>query len=193
MGFIQKFFYHVANLLFLLFFIFIFIGVLSFNTTFVFALTVILGCLDFWFIKNIAGRKLTGLRWWVLTNVDGSDEWKFEKDDKSNYNKVDVAIFWSVLWTGLLAWAVLFILEIVLLNWDWAVVAAFMCVLGGLNTYGFAKCSKGKRVIRTSRASLQKGQRSYNKDVENCRQKRRTDREGDKINYLKESKLPLSE
>ena len=33
---------------------------------------------EFWFIKNVSGRKLVALRWWNQVRPDGSDHWIFE-------------------------------------------------------------------------------------------------------------------
>ena len=32
---------------------------------------IILGAVDFWIVKNLAGRLLVGLRWWIDFNEDG--------------------------------------------------------------------------------------------------------------------------
>ena len=39
---------------------------------------IILGAIDFWIVKNLAGRLLVGLRWWIDFNEDGEEQWKFE-------------------------------------------------------------------------------------------------------------------
>ena len=39
---------------------------------------IILGAIDFWIVKNISGRLLVGLRWWIDFNEDGEEQWKFE-------------------------------------------------------------------------------------------------------------------
>ena len=35
------------------------------------AIVVVAGAIDFYFIKNIAGRKLIGMRWWVEISDEG--------------------------------------------------------------------------------------------------------------------------
>lgn len=44
----------------------------------IFVVTVVLGALDFWVVKNISGRILVGLRWWNEINEQGESVWKFE-------------------------------------------------------------------------------------------------------------------
>ena len=33
---------------------------------------------DFWFTKNIGGRRLVGMRWWHVPSEDGGTTWRFE-------------------------------------------------------------------------------------------------------------------
>ena len=39
---------------------------------------------DFYYLKNIAGRRLVGLRWWNEVDVStGDSQWVFESQDRS--------------------------------------------------------------------------------------------------------------
>ena len=39
---------------------------------------------DFYYLKNIAGRRLVGLRWWNEVNAaTGDSHWVFESQDRS--------------------------------------------------------------------------------------------------------------
>jgi hypothetical protein len=50
---------------------------------------------DFWVVKNISGRKLLGLRYWVETDFNGNDQWYFEcKLDECEGNSYDEKFFW---------------------------------------------------------------------------------------------------
>ena len=33
---------------------------------------------DFWFTKNIGGRRLVGMRWWHMPSEEGGTTWRFE-------------------------------------------------------------------------------------------------------------------
>ena len=44
----------------------------------IFVITVLLGALDFWVVKNVSGRILVGLRWWNEINDEGESVWRFE-------------------------------------------------------------------------------------------------------------------
>jgi len=39
---------------------------------------VIASAIDFWIVKNLAGRLLVGLRWWIDFDANGDEQWKFE-------------------------------------------------------------------------------------------------------------------
>ena len=48
------------------------------SKTIVTFILLILSVLDFWFVKNISGRKLVGLKWWSEVNEKMEDDWYFE-------------------------------------------------------------------------------------------------------------------
>lgn len=44
-----------------------------------FVVTTVLIVVEFWFTKNIGGRRLTGMRWWQVPSSSGSEStWRFE-------------------------------------------------------------------------------------------------------------------
>ena len=46
----------------------------SFN---VLMIVIIAAAVDFWIVKNLAGRLLVGLRWWIDFDENGEEAWKF--------------------------------------------------------------------------------------------------------------------
>ncbi len=48
--------------------------------------TILLGSVDFYITKNIAGRLLVGLRWWNEVKDDGSEVWIYESKNESIFN-----------------------------------------------------------------------------------------------------------
>lgn len=84
----------------------------------VFILTILLLAADFYYLKNIAGRRLVGLRWWNEVNPSTGDaHWVFESQDRGNngtppQNLTDKRFFWLALyaqpglWIGLAIFAV---------------------------------------------------------------------------------------
>ena len=50
----------------------------------VFIMTMLLLAADFYYLKNIAGRRLVGLRWWNEVDTStGDSHWVFESQDRS--------------------------------------------------------------------------------------------------------------
>ena len=50
----------------------------------VFIITMLLLAADFYYLKNIAGRRLVGLRWWNEVDTStGDSHWVFESQDRS--------------------------------------------------------------------------------------------------------------
>lgn len=43
-----------------------------------FVVETVLIVVDFWFTKNIGGRRLVGMRWWHIPSQEGSTTWRFE-------------------------------------------------------------------------------------------------------------------
>lgn len=65
---------------------FLFLNLFLGNEALTFIIVVILSAFDFWFVKNVSGRILVGLRWWNEVKEDGSEVWIFESDHEGkNY------------------------------------------------------------------------------------------------------------
>lgn len=82
----------------------------------VFILTLLLLSADFYYLKNIAGRRLVGLRWWNEVNTSSGDShWVFESSDPSvrTISATDKRFFWLSLYVTPALWVGLAILAIV--------------------------------------------------------------------------------
>ena len=104
---------------------------------------VILAAIDFWIVKNLSGRLLVGLRWWIDFNEDGEEQWKFEckVDEKENSSASDKAFWWTLaLFT--LIWAALLVINILKFALTQITICAFCLALLGFNLYSYYKCSK---------------------------------------------------
>ena len=88
------------------------------NFVLVFILTLILLSLDFYYLKNIAGRRLVGLRWWNEVNTStGDSHWVFESPpDGRQPNATDKRFFWMAMYAVPVCWVALAILAIVRLQ-----------------------------------------------------------------------------
>jgi len=85
----------------------------------IFILTLLLLSADFYYLKNIAGRRLVGLRWWNEVNTtSGDSQWVFESADPNTrtITATDKRFFWLSLYVAPALWIALGILAIVRLN-----------------------------------------------------------------------------
>ena len=103
---------------------------------------VVLNSLDFWFVKNISGRILVGLRWWNEVKEDGTEEWKFESSQEVKSKSIDTTVFWMSLYSAPVFWGVFLILELIGLKLMWSLVCLIGFILTFSNTFGYYKCSK---------------------------------------------------
>lgn len=84
-----------------------------------FIITLLLLSADFYYLKNIAGRRLVGLRWWNEVNTtSGDSHWVFESSDPNTrtINATDKRFFWLSLYSTPALWIGLAILAIVRLQ-----------------------------------------------------------------------------
>jgi len=120
------------------------------NFVLVFILTLLLLSLDFYYLKNIAGRRLVGLRWWNEVNTStGDSHWVFESRDSQvnsggwEQNKTDKRFFWLSMYVVPALWVGLAILAMVRLqNLIWLVTVVIALVLTITNTVAFSRCDK---------------------------------------------------
>lgn len=95
------------------------------NFVLVFILTLLLLSIDFYYLKNIAGRRLVGLRWWNEVNTSSGDShWVFESapEGSRSVNKTDKRFFWLTMYVAPALWIALAIFAIVRLqNLIWLV------------------------------------------------------------------------
>ena len=93
--------------------------ILRLNSILVFILTLLLLSADFYYLKNIAGRRLVGLRWWNEVNVTtGDSHWVFESSDPNTRTiaATDKRFFWLSLYVAPAFWVGLAILAIIKLS-----------------------------------------------------------------------------
>lgn len=98
----------------------------------VFILTLLLLSADFYYLKNIAGRRLVGLRWWNEVNSSSGDShWVFESSDPNvrTVTATDKRFFWLSLYLTPALWVGLAILAIVRL-----VGVIWLSLVGKFNT-----------------------------------------------------------
>uniref|UniRef100_A0A1I8AL29 Golgi apparatus membrane protein TVP23 homolog n=1 Tax=Steinernema glaseri TaxID=37863 RepID=A0A1I8AL29_9BILA len=96
---------------------------------------------DFWFVKNVTGRLLVGLRWWNFVDGEGRNHWKFEcSKEPERYDATERRIFWFALILGPALWFMLVVIAFLTFKWEWMVVAFLGFAMNGLNLYGYLRC-----------------------------------------------------
>ncbi|KAL4881624.1 hypothetical protein BJY04DRAFT_188473 [Aspergillus karnatakaensis] len=116
------------------------------NFILIFILTLLLLSADFYYLKNIAGRRLVGLRWWNEVNTStGDSHWVFESADPNTrtVTATDKRFFWLSLYVAPALWIALGILAVVRLNSViWLSLIAIALVLTITNTTAFSRCDR---------------------------------------------------
>jgi len=120
----------------------------------IFILTMLLLSMDFYHLKNIAGRRLVGLRWWNEVNPStGSTTMVFESLDLAAAsststqqrrlpNATDKRFFWLALYVQPLLWVALAVVAIVKFEFVWLTLVGIALVLTLTNTVAFSRCDK---------------------------------------------------
>ena len=122
-------------------FLFLFLGIFGISDSSIFIIVILFNALDFWFVKNISGRVLVGLRWWNEVKEDGTEIWVFESENEKKANSIDTTIFWMSLYIAPLFWAVFIFLEIIGLRIMWFLLCIISFILTFSNAFGYYKCS----------------------------------------------------
>lgn len=88
----------------------------------VFIITILLLAADFYYLKNIAGRRLVGLRWWNEVDPStGESKWVFESSEPGTkiINPTDARFFWLAMYVQPTLWIAMAILALARLQLTW--------------------------------------------------------------------------
>ncbi|OCK84680.1 golgi apparatus membrane protein-like protein tvp23 [Lepidopterella palustris CBS 459.81] len=134
-------FFRISSLLVYLF------GLRLFTSNFVliFIITILLLATDFYYLKNIAGRRLVGLRWWNEVDTStGDSRWVFESADPDTrtINATDRRFFWIALYAQPVLWVLLAIVAMASLEFIWLTLVVIALILTITNTLAFSRCDK---------------------------------------------------
>jgi hypothetical protein len=103
------------------------------NFVLIFIITILLLATDFYYLKNIAGRRLVGLRWWnEVDGASGDSRWVFESADPSvrEINATDKRFFWIALYAQPVLWILLAVVALVSFEFIWLTLVG-ECARGG--------------------------------------------------------------
>ena len=99
-----------------------FVTLLILISVLIFIITILLLAADFYYLKNIAGRRLVGLRWWNEVHPEtGDSHWVFESSDPSTkvISATDRRFFWLALYSQPLLWVGLALIAIIKFEFIW--------------------------------------------------------------------------
>jgi len=128
------------------------------NPVLIFIITILLLAADFYYLKNIAGRRLVGLRWWNEVNPQtGESHWVFESSDPATkvINATDSRFFWIALYSQPLLWIGLAFVAIFRFEPIWLTLVAIALSLTITNTLAFSRCDKFGQASNLAGSALQ--------------------------------------
>jgi hypothetical protein len=88
----------------------------------IFIITILLLAADFYYLKNIAGRRLVGLRWWnEVDPATGDSHWVFESSEPGTkvVNPTDSRFFWIAIYAQPLFWIALALVAVLTFKFIW--------------------------------------------------------------------------
>ncbi|KAL2178567.1 uncharacterized protein P884DRAFT_291050 [Thermothelomyces heterothallicus CBS 202.75] len=115
------------------------------NLVMIFIITILLLAADFYYLKNIAGRRLVGLRWWNEVDPStGDSHWVFESSEPGTkvINPTDSRFFWLAIYIQPVFWILLAIVAVLTFKFIWLPLVAIALVLTITNTLAFSRCDK---------------------------------------------------
>ncbi|KAI1655252.1 DUF846-domain-containing protein [Daldinia decipiens] len=130
------------------------------NMVLIFIITILLLAADFYYLKNIAGRRLVGLRWWnEVDPSSGDSRWVFESSDPAvrTINATDSRFFWLAIYAQPVLWVALAILAFVRLKFMWLPLVAIAISLTITNSLAFSRCDKFSQASNIAGSALYSG------------------------------------
>ncbi|KAF4777506.1 golgi apparatus membrane protein TVP23 [Colletotrichum scovillei] len=126
----------------------------------IFIITILLLAADFYYLKNIAGRRLVGLRWWNEVDVQtGDSQWVFESSEPGTktINPTDSRFFWLALYVQPVLWILLAVFALVRLQFLWLPLVVIALVLTIMNAMAFSRCDKFSHASNMAGSALYSG------------------------------------
>ncbi|KAK4117353.1 DUF846-domain-containing protein [Canariomyces notabilis] len=147
--------FRISSLLVYLFGIFV-----TKNFVMIFIITILLLAADFYYLKNIAGRRLVGLRWWNEVDPStGDSRWVFESSEPGTkvVNPTDSRFFWIAIYAQPVLWIALSLVAILTFNLIWLPLVAIALVLTITNGLAFSRCDKFSQASNIAGSALSSG------------------------------------
>lgn len=101
-------------------------------------LVVVLLAMDFWNARNVAGRRLVGLRYWNAVDDDGESYWVFEsRDPNVRSNPVDSRMFWIAIYAFPAIWVLILVFSIFRFSISFLPIVVLAIIFNVTNAIGF--------------------------------------------------------
>ncbi|KAF7289504.1 Golgi apparatus membrane protein TVP23 [Mycena chlorophos] len=126
---------------------YLFSGFVTRNYVLSSVLVVVLLSMDFWNARNVAGRRLVGLRFWNQVDEDGASYWVFECRDPSRpANPIDSRMFWIAIYVFPLLWFALLIVSLLRLKVEFVPIVILALVFNCTNAIGFTYADRDAKL-----------------------------------------------
>lgn len=124
-------------------FAYLFLDLILTNSVDVFITIIWLLAVDFWFVKNVSGRYLVGMRWWNGEDETEQEGWYFESfETQIKTSFVDKTTFWWSLIISTVFWGIIFFVKLMSLSLFWGILVFIGLSLNATNLYGYYLCKK---------------------------------------------------
>ncbi|GAB1311246.1 Golgi apparatus membrane protein tvp23 [Madurella fahalii] len=130
------------------------------NMVMIFIITILLLAADFYYLKNIAGRRLVGLRWWNEVDPStGDSHWVFESSEPGTkvINPTDSRFFWIAIYAQPVFWIGLALVAILTFKFIWLPLVAIALVLTITNSLAFSRCDKFSQASNIAGSAFSSG------------------------------------
>ncbi|KXX79116.1 Golgi apparatus membrane protein TVP23 [Madurella mycetomatis] len=130
------------------------------NMVMIFIITILLLAADFYYLKNIAGRRLVGLRWWNEVDPStGDSHWVFESSEPGTkvINPTDSRFFWIAIYAQPVFWIGLAIVAILTFKFIWLPLVAIALILTITNSLAFSRCDKFSQASNIAGSAFSSG------------------------------------
>jgi hypothetical protein len=106
-----------------------------------FTLVLVCASVDFWVTKNIVGRKLVGMTWWMRINEDSGEEtWVFHSTGSEAIHVLNYNVFWSSSLGAAIFWGFSTLLSVLVSRLFWIALCAVCLLLAALNFVFYLRC-----------------------------------------------------
>lgn len=128
--------------------VFYLIGSWFLSSTAQFIVVILLLAVDFYFTKNINGRKLIQQRWWYDVTGDDTTTFRFEsykeypEHQSPPINPIDSKLFWWALYLSPVIWAVFAFLCLLKFEFIYLLLVLFAGGLCAWNAYAYRLCDR---------------------------------------------------